>query len=771
METLGVVGFVRAIIVDLGLYSHKKWTEALYSANERAVSNGTVMKLTILTALLFAASTMVFAQTTPVPTPQGSALWNPNVTQTNSGFLTEYNGSALSGVGSPNPTLTLNSITPPPTYQVIASPQSIAFDADGNMYVSSLNGPGGGCNSGDSILYYSFLTLLAAGVGVSVPMPDAAIVDDGSSNAVNCPIGMTFDTTGNLWVANGGSKGPNGAGDIVEFAAAAISPLTGATPITPTKILLNDGVVGGLNSTSGLKFDTQGNLWAPQTIANANAVWQNLFCSGTGACADPQKPFTSFIAEFSRAQLSSASSTLPTIVQPALILVSPVFGPQQSDKFIVSLFDMGLDSEDNLWVPACDLQNDEPDAFDNVFAFDSNTISSAPPASTPGSRPTPAAVTTKFIVPLPDITLSSVSIQIGTETIESMDCPFTATFDPQKNLWYGNGGSALKTAFGGTKDWSRPGSLIEFPQPLPTANGAPAPRSVVALNGAPGNITFGPSLPNPTSTPTPTGTPTSTSIPTMTKTPSATLTPTSSPPISTPLPPTSTPLPPTSTATSAPTPQPTARAGRVQAPMPVTIKTAAGQSVNLGSFLYTNLTEQAQHVGLLIVSVGDPSTLSALTATVSPGGENATTSVIAASTALTFSPPITIGAGASVTFLLTAGTSNYAAMNTQPLAYAGILTRGDASPIGQLDGEILFIGLLLMPLGIGQRRRVALIAFVVLALMATAAGCSGGSGSTAPSQQIAIVDSQGNLNKAITLRTIKTTDSSSSQQLTALRFE
>ena len=595
-------------------------------------------------------------------------------------------------------------------------------------------------------------------------MPDAAIVDDGSSNAVNCPIGMTFDTAGNLWVANGGSKGPNGAGDIVEFAAAALSPLTGATPITPTTILLNDGVVGGLNSTSGLKFDTQGNLWAPQTIANANAVWQNLFCSGTGSCADPQKPFSSFIAEFSHAQLSSASSTLPTIVQPALILVSPVFGPQQSDKFIVSLFDMGIDPENNLWVPACDLQNDEPDAFDNVFVFDAHTVTSALPASTPGSRPTPGPVTTKFIVPPPDITLSSVSIQIGTKTIETMDCPFTATFDSQKNLWYGNGGSGLKTAFGGTKDWSRPGSLIEFPQPLPTANGAPAPGSVVALNSAPGNITFGPSLPNPTSTPTPTRTPTSTSTPTMTKTPTATLTPTSSPP-------TSTPLPPTSTATSAPTPQPTARAGTIQAPIPVAVETAAGQSVNLGSFRYTNLTEQAQHVGVLIVSVGDPSTLSALTATVSLGGENATTSVIAASTALTFSPPITIGAGASVTFSLTAGTSSYGAVNIQPLAYAGILTRGGASPIGQLGGEMLFIGLLLMPLGISQRRRVALIAFAVLTLLAAAAGCGKGSGSAAPSQQTAIVDSQGNLNKAITLRTIKTTGSSSSQQLTALRFE
>jgi hypothetical protein len=240
------------------------------------------MKAAILAPPFLAASAVVHAQATPVPTPQGSALWNPNVTQTGSDFLTEYNGSALTGVGSPNATMTLNSTNPPPTYQVISSPQSMVFDLNGNMFVSSLNGPNGGCNNGDSILYYSFLTLVATGSGVSVPVPDAAIVDDGSSNAVNCPIGMTFDTSGNLWLTNGLSNGPNGAGDIVEFAATAIGNLKGATLITPAKILLNDGVVGGLNSTSGLKFDSQGNLWGPQTIANGNTVWQNLFCPGTG---------------------------------------------------------------------------------------------------------------------------------------------------------------------------------------------------------------------------------------------------------------------------------------------------------------------------------------------------------------------------------------------------------------------------------------------------------------------------------------------------------
>src|SRR5262249_24820499 len=202
------------------------------------------------------------------------------------------------------------------------------------------------------------------------------------------------------------------------------------------------------------------------------------------------KAFSSFIAEFSAAQLASATST-PAFDQPLLILVRPVFGPQPQGSLLavpmVSLFDIAVDAANDLWVPACDLGNDVPDMFDSVFEFRANTISSAP--AVPISPPDPS-VMAKFIVPPPDVTLGTVNIQVGTNTtIASMDCPFTATFDSQKNLWYGNGGSALKTAFvspPAMQDWSRPGSIIEFPQPLPTANGTPTPGSVVALTTEPG---------------------------------------------------------------------------------------------------------------------------------------------------------------------------------------------------------------------------------------------------------------------------------------------
>jgi hypothetical protein len=158
-----------------------------------------------------------------------------------------------------------------------------------------------------------------------------------------------------------------------------------------------------------------------------------------------------------------------------------------------------------------------------------------------------------------------------------------------------------------------------------------------------------------------------------------------------------------------------------------------------------------------------------LTATVNETGESASASVIAASTTLSFAPPVTVDPGASVTFSFTATAAGGAAMNTLPPAYASMLTDG-ASPPGPLSGGMLMLGVLLMPLGIKQRRRAVLVAFLGLALIASAAGC-GSSSTAATSGQTVLVDSQGNPTKPVALSTIKTSSGNSTQQLTAIEFE
>ncbi|MGO9452323.1 MAG: hypothetical protein ACLQDV_14970 [Candidatus Binataceae bacterium] len=202
----------------------------------------------------------------------------------------------------------------------------------------------------------------------------------------------------------------------------------------------------------------------------------------------------------------------------------------------------------------------------------------------------------------------------------------------------------------------------------------------------------------------------------------------------------------TATSTATPTPQPTARGGTIVAPAPITVSAGAGQTVGLGSFTYTNVSQQAQNLGSVVVLISDPSMLSSLTVTASPGGESATVTSIAASTTLTFSAPIAIDAGESVSFSLTGVTAGASAMNAAPLAYASILGGGGSGPPAPLSTGMLMLGVLLIPLGIRQRRRATLIAFALL--IVTAAGCGGSSSSGAPATQSAAVDNNGNLNRS-----------------------
>jgi len=85
----------------------------------------------------------------------------------------------------------------------------------------------------------------------------------------------------------------------------------------------------------------------------------------------------------------------------------------------------------------------------------------------------------------------------------------------------------------------------------------------------------------------------------------------------------------------------------------------------------------------------------------------------------------------------------------------------------------MLIGLMLMPLGIRQRRRALLMAFAALALMVTLASC-GGSSSSAPTGISRPVSGGGMLSSPVKLSTITVKSGSASistvQSLTGIGF-
>ncbi|MGO9602126.1 MAG: hypothetical protein ACLQAT_01750 [Candidatus Binataceae bacterium] len=272
--------------------------------------------------------------------------------------------------------------------------------------------------------------------------------------------------------------------------------------------------------------------------------------------------------------------------------------------------------------------------------------------------------------------------------------------------------------------------------------------------------------PTATATSTATATATRTATPTATPTTTATLTPTATPTGG------GTPTP-TLTATATPTVTPTpapGRAGKVTG-SPVTVSASVGQSVSSGSFSYTNTRTTAQQIVSVVITASNPSALASLTAT--EGGQSASVAPVAASNRLTFTPPISVAAGATVSFTITAETAGSIAAIVQRIIYAGMLA-GDASPIGPLGGGMMLLGVMLMPMGVGRRRRALVMTFAAIALMVTVAGC-GSSNSSSPSNSGSPVDGSGTLKQPVTLSTINVTSGTSSissvQQLTAVGYQ
>jgi len=200
--------------------------------------------------------------------------------------LVKFSSAQLSALGmtnSPDPVAIITSTS-------LAFPQQSVFDAQGNQWVSDHNN--------NTILVFTAAQLAMTGTNNLMP---AVVI---TSAAFNGPLGIVFDSSGNLWVANnGGVPGDNNAmspvgTSIVEFAQANLPavPTTGMlTPdLTPT-ITLTDNGQGTIQGPWELAFDSSGNLWS----SNANA------------------PFT--LVQFAKASLAASGTPTPmTTISPTM---------------------------------------------------------------------------------------------------------------------------------------------------------------------------------------------------------------------------------------------------------------------------------------------------------------------------------------------------------------------------------------------------------------------------------------------------------------------
>ncbi|HWM70803.1 MAG TPA: hypothetical protein VNO35_29805 [Steroidobacteraceae bacterium] len=243
------------------------------------------------------------------PADDGANVGSKGLWVANGTNVVEYNPSQLgSGTSAPAPHVSINSA-------VFGTPQGVAFDPNGNLWVLD---PTGMVNGAATPAMFEFSAAqLAALATDNAPEPVATItsaflktprqiaidvlgnawITDPTANAVmtytpgqlaqtgtnviapvllitsaqfNAPSGIAFDSSGDMWIANQGAPPSAGAAfgggtTIVEISAAhvpAIPEQGTSTPQLVSDVTLSDAGQVTIQSPWALAFDSAGTLWS-----------------------------------------------------------------------------------------------------------------------------------------------------------------------------------------------------------------------------------------------------------------------------------------------------------------------------------------------------------------------------------------------------------------------------------------------------------------------------------------------------------------------------
>jgi len=155
-------------------------------------------------------------------------------------------------------------------------PQQSVFDAQGNQWIAD--------HDSNTLLVFTAGQISQTGLNITPAM----IL---SSSAFNGPSGIAFDSSGNLWVSNQGgvpqSNGGTSSGGttLLEFAAKNLPapPQTGMlTPDLTPDVTLSDDGNSSIQSPWALMFDVSGHLWSSNSVSSTLVEFDASALSSTG---------------------------------------------------------------------------------------------------------------------------------------------------------------------------------------------------------------------------------------------------------------------------------------------------------------------------------------------------------------------------------------------------------------------------------------------------------------------------------------------------------
>lgn len=270
------------------------------------------------------------------PADDGAAVGSKGLWVANGTNVVEYNPAQLGGgTAARAPHVSINSA-------VLGTPQGLAFDPAGNLWVLD---PSGMVNGAATPALFEFSAAQLAALGTDDAPEPVAIL---TSSFLKWPQQAVIDTLGNAWVTDHDSN-------TVQVYSAAQLAKTGANAVSPVVSITS----GGFNGVSGITFDSAGNMW----ISNSGPT------PAAGAAAVPGTT----IIEITAAHIPA----LPETGTSARNLVPDVTLTDNGAKSIQAPWALAFDSAGNLWLSNSDTSSTL------VQIAKANLISGAPtPAAT-----------------------------------------------------------------------------------------------------------------------------------------------------------------------------------------------------------------------------------------------------------------------------------------------------------------------------------------------------------------------------------------------------